>query len=193
MHLLVQLARKVDRGEDFRALLLGVTRDDRFNQDVLCDNHVIHWMYRNDTPLHLMAAGHHGECIRKLVGLGIDVNDRGNRRGATPLHYAADAVVDHAFYRESDQEKTIRALVQNGADVDATDKNGATPLFRAIRCRSYIAVKTLMELGSDMRSTNSRGTDLRTIATICSGRGGSAHRRAKENQAKILRMLRGVT
>jgi hypothetical protein len=48
-----------------------------------------HYLYAGDTALHIAAAGYRQKIARKLVASGADVRAR-NRRGAEPLHYAAD-------------------------------------------------------------------------------------------------------
>src|SRR5882724_1295883 len=48
-----------------------------------------HYVYAGDTALHVAAAAYRGEVARKLIASGADVRTR-NRRGAEPLHYAAD-------------------------------------------------------------------------------------------------------
>src|SRR5271155_2189495 len=46
-------------------------------------------LYRDDTPLHLAAAGLRYDAARALLAAGAPVNAV-NRRGATSLHYACD-------------------------------------------------------------------------------------------------------
>src|SRR4051794_19054675 len=48
-----------------------------------------HYVYAGDAALHIAAAAYRSEVARKLIALGADVRGR-NRRGAEPLHYAAD-------------------------------------------------------------------------------------------------------
>jgi hypothetical protein len=48
-----------------------------------------HYLYAGDTALHVAAAGHRPDVARSLIRRGADVGAR-NRRGAEPLHYAAD-------------------------------------------------------------------------------------------------------
>src|SRR5690242_11977013 len=48
-----------------------------------------HYVYKGDTALHVAAAAYRYEIVRKLISSGADVRAR-NRRGAEPLHYAAD-------------------------------------------------------------------------------------------------------
>jgi len=47
-----------------------------------------------------------------------------------------------------DQRKAIEALIESGADVHETDKNGVTPLHFAVRFRSPAAVQTLLAHGA---------------------------------------------
>ena len=66
--------------------------------------------------------GEHPEEVQRLLNLGANVDVR-NYKGKTALHCAAKA----GFVRG------IEVLLKNRADVNATDKNGETPLFDAIR------------------------------------------------------------
>lgn len=48
------------------------------------------------------------------------------------------------------QRRQIEAAIKRGADVHATDKNGVTALHHAVRFRSPVAVKTLLEHGANV-------------------------------------------
>jgi tankyrase len=50
----------------------------------------------------------------------------------------------------ADQRRRIIRLLKAGADIHATDKNGVTALHHAVRFRSPVAVKTLIEYGADV-------------------------------------------
>ena len=50
-----------------------------------------HYVYAGDTLLHVAAAAYDLAAAQALVSVGADVRAR-NRRGAEPLHYAADGV-----------------------------------------------------------------------------------------------------
>src|SRR3954452_15660576 len=50
-----------------------------------------HYVYVGDTMLHIAPAAHEPALARSLLGMGAAVDAR-NRRGARPLHYAADGV-----------------------------------------------------------------------------------------------------
>ena len=79
------------KGESAVARLL---RDDpdavriRAPRDHLVET-VPHWLYVDDTSLHLATAGLWMPVARILLPSGADPNAR-NRRGATPLHDASD-------------------------------------------------------------------------------------------------------
>ena len=48
-----------------------------------------------------------------------------------------------------DQRDRILGLLRAGAEIQETDKNGVTPLHHAVRFRSPMAVKTLLEHGAN--------------------------------------------
>ena len=68
--------------------LQGATR--RSTKDYFFDE-IAHYLLAGDTPLHAAAAAHRKTIVRELVSMGADVRAR-NRRGAQPLHYAADGI-----------------------------------------------------------------------------------------------------
>ena len=49
-----------------------------------------------------------------------------------------------------DQRRRIIKLFKSGVNIDATDKNGVTALHHAVRFRSPLAVKTLIEFGANV-------------------------------------------
>lgn len=163
---------------------------ERFDQDILYQNHVFHHLYVGDGVLHLVSAAHRAELITVVIGLGVPVDECRNRRAATALHYAADGVVDHERYDPEAQARAVTELLRLGANPDAVDKSGATPLMRAIRCRAFAAVETLIAHGADWRIANRKGTSTLAMATMMTGRGGSGTRIAKDNQARIVVLLR---
>src|SRR4051812_42058712 len=71
---------------------------------------IAHYMYGGDTALHMAAAASRPDMIERLLAAGADVRAR-NRRGAEPLHYAADP--NRAD--PSEQASTIRFLIAAGA------------------------------------------------------------------------------
>ena len=65
------------------------------------------------------------------------------------------------------QSTLIRLLVRSGVSVQETDKNGVTPLHRAVRFRSPRAVELLIELGANVRAVDrkTRSTPLHRAVT----------------------------
>src|SRR5262249_32426535 len=78
----------------------------------------------------------------------------GNRPAPQPLHYAADT--NH--WKPDAQAATIDYLTSVGADPNAADRGGATPLHRAVRTRSLPAVRALLISGANPRQPNASGS-----------------------------------
>src|SRR5258708_17330763 len=115
----------------------------------LYQSKIFHWIYVGDTALHLAAAGYRVEIVRRLLAAGADPNAARNRRQSGPLHYAADGYVIGPAWDAERQLKTIRCLLDAGADINAQDKNGASPLHRAVRTRCAAVVSCLLKAGAD--------------------------------------------
>lgn len=83
------------------------------------------------------------------AGADVNVHQTGTyAAGYTPLHVAA----------EKGHLEVVRTLIQNGAVVDAGDKEMNTPLMLAVRNNGTLdVVKYLVEHGADIRAKNSRG------------------------------------
>lgn len=155
---------------------------------------ISHYVYAGDTALHVAAAAHQPEIARALIGLGADIA-ASNRRGATPLHYAADGSPGSPQWNPVHQAETIAVLIASGADPNAGDKNGVTPLHRAVRTRCAAAVSALLDGGADARRQNGNGSTAIMLATRQTGRSGSGSPDAKAQQVEIIRLFerRGVT
>ena len=148
----------------------------------LCQSKIFHWIYAGDTALHLAAAGYRFELVRLLLAAGADPNSTMNRRQSGPLHYAADGYITGPVWNAKRQVETIQSLLDAGADIKAQDKNGATPLHRAVRTRCAAAVKCLLERGSDATLKNKPGSTPFHLAVQNTGRGGSGAEAARSAQ-----------
>lgn len=131
-----------------------------------------HHVYAGDTALHVVAAAYDADLVRELDNAGAIVA-AANRRGAEPLHYAVDGTPGSARWNPVAQAATVLCLVALGADPNAVDKNGTTPLHRAVRNRCAAAVQALLEVGADPQATNGRGSTAVHLARWTSGRGGT--------------------
>jgi ankyrin repeat protein len=145
---------------------------------------ISHYLYRGDTALHIAAAAFRKPVARLLIDHGADCGAR-NRRGAEPLHYAADANRSHPRA----QAEVITYLTSIGADPDAVDGSGVTPLHRAVRTRSMAAVRALVEAGANPRKANKSGSTPLHLAVQNTGRGGSGSPEAREQQSAIISFL----
>jgi ankyrin repeat protein len=145
---------------------------------------IAHYLYAGDTALHMAAAAFRRPVAELLVAHGADCRTK-NRRGAEPLHYAADA--NH--WDPAAQADTIAYLISIGADPDAVDRDGVAPLHRAVRTRSLPAVHALLDGRADPRKPNKTGSTPLHLAVQNTGRGGSGSARAREQQVAIVRLL----
>jgi ankyrin repeat protein len=145
---------------------------------------IAHYMYSGDTALHMAAAAFRRPVAELLVARGANCRAR-NRRGAEPLHYAADA--NH--WDPAAQAETIGYLLSVGADPNALDRSGVAPLHRAVRTRSSAAVRALLDGGANPLTRNKTGSTPLHLAVQTTGRGGSGSQRARDEQAAIIRLL----
>jgi len=152
----------------------------------LYESKIVHWIYVGDTALHLAAAGHRVELVRLLLVAGANPNSAKNHRQSGPLHYAADGYINGPDWNATRQVQTIQCLLDAGADINGQDKNGASPLHRAVRTRCAAAVKYLLERGSDAKLKNKPGSTPFHLAVQNTGRGGTGAETAKAAQRQII-------
>jgi hypothetical protein len=87
------------------------------------------------------------EYLRRLIDGGADLNSRDDQDGWTALHWVASL----------GSVEAVRALLDAGAEIDAMDGNGYTPLF----------VATLMRRGRDAaKELILRGANLGAFADL---------------------------
>ena len=90
---------------------------------------------------------HQMEYLKRLIDEGADLNARDDQDGWTALHWVAFL----------GSVEAVRALLDAGAEIDAMDGNGQTPLF----------VATLMRRGRDAaKELILRGANLEAFADL---------------------------
>ncbi len=182
-----EVKRRVDSAPPLasRPIRTGATRDDPLTYFLAT---VGHYVYAGDTALHVAAAAHQRELAEALVTRGADVRAR-NRRGAEPLHYAADGSPGSNQWDPPAQCQVIVYLVEAGADPDALDNSGVGPLHRAVRTRSSDAVGALIEHGANPRLPNKSGSTPLHLAVQNTGKSNSGSEVSKEEQRRIITLL----
>lgn len=173
------------RGLANRSIQIGASRQDPRTYFIAP---IRHYVYHGDTALHIACAANRPELAQTLVTMGADVRAR-NRRGAEPLHYAADGNPDADHRDRIAQREVIAYLIEAGADPNAFDKSGVAPLHRAVRTRSSEAVSALIGHGADPRLMNKSGSSPLHLAVQNTGKGGSGSEVAKEEQGRIIALL----
>jgi hypothetical protein len=103
-----------------------------------------------NTPLHSRARSAHSR-IDVLLELGADVHDNRASIG-TPLHSAA----------RSHNDVNALALIRYGANVEAQDKEGLTPLELALQTCSNIDIERMVPLAECLIEAGSRKTERMT-------------------------------
>ena len=177
------VSRRLDATPDLATMAspIGATRQDAatfFFADIA------HYLYAGDTELHMAAAAFQRPVAELLVHRGADCRAK-NRRGAEPLHYAADT--NH--WNPDAQAAIIEYLISEGAHPNASDIDGVTPLHRAVRTRSMPAVRALLRGGANPALPNKTGSTPLRLAELTTGRGGSGSPHAREQQAAIIELL----
>ncbi len=87
------------------------------------------------------------EVVHALIEGGADVNARDGVKHCTALHMAA----------RRDNVEVAGALLDCGADLEAQDKLGDTPLRRSVNCNQDGVAKLLLARGANPRSVGSKG------------------------------------
>ena len=107
------------------------------------------------------------QSVLGCVKAGADVHAHGES-GATPLHQlVSEAQVPSQLpfpnYAEPDEypiARVIAAFVEAGADVNAVDRGGSTPLHHAvgrIYNRTALSARALLDVGAEVNARDSRG------------------------------------
>lgn len=95
--------------------------------------------------LHYAVANKNKFRTEKLLSEGAEVNIREERFNRTPLHDAAFENVDESHLG------VIEVLLRKGADVNARDCDGQTPLFNLVKDGSFKIVNLFLSYEADVK------------------------------------------
>jgi ankyrin repeat protein len=148
---------------------------------------VPHELYAGDTALHLAAAALRPLAVATLIEAGADANAE-NRRGATALHYACDPRPNGKTWNPAQQRSVIELLLDAGSDIEHQEKAGAAPLHRAVRARSPVAVRCLLERGARVDATHGRQRTT-PLHLVTHSTGASGTKETRVEQQEIVELL----
>jgi ankyrin repeat protein len=171
------------------------------------------------TPLHYAAYGGHKEVAELLIAEGADVNETNGiytpldwaysdnqNRNADELRFTETAAllrkhgakqgVELEAAKQGDIE-AVKQFIDEGADVNAKDKNSATPLLHAAsRGRKEIA-ELLISKGVDVNAKRNDGVtplhwaDNKEIAELLIAKGADVNARDWEGNTPLDRAIQG--
>ncbi|GIX84602.1 ankyrin-1 [Caerostris extrusa] len=102
----------------------------------------------NFTALHLAVQANQPEVVEILLGHGANVQLKAGKNGETALHMAAGVIDGH---------KCAELIIKSGADVNARNEDGETPLHNAARQGQLKTVTQLLEDGAGLDSLSKNG------------------------------------
>src|SRR4051794_11926312 len=129
--------------------------------------------------------------MKRTVGLG---RMRGpvERSAMSSIHELSSVCAERDPNPE-DQRRRIIALLEAGADVHASDKNGVTALHHAVRFRNPIAVEMLIEHEADVNQPCRRsGSTPLHRAVMSTGAPGTAGKQAEQREIVALLLAAGA-
>ncbi len=120
--------------------------------------------------------------VQRMIDAGVNINDADNN-GKTPLIYAAEHDIYNSNvvkdYQDGDEKikkqldyyyqyslgLTVKALIDAGANVNASDINGDTALMKALDSKNPNTVKMLIDAGADLQAVNKDGDNILMLAS----------------------------
>lgn len=135
--LLVIAAR--EKSNDVALILMGDKRIDLQKEDKAGENAMMLAAIEKDAPM-----------VQALIAKGAEVN----KKGWTPLHYAAS----------SGDDEIVKMLLDASAYIDAASPNGTTPMMMAARAGHVSTIDLLISQGADPTIKNQLGMTAQDFA-----------------------------
>lgn len=134
------------------------------------------------TPLMRAIKGNDFDTMKILLDAGANPS-LGLANGQTPVFLIANTRLPASPAAANNAVEALKLLAAKGADVNAPNKQGATPLITAARSGSNPIVKALLELGANPDVKDAQG---KTALDIVTTAGPGKH----DDTAEILRQFK---
>jgi uncharacterized protein len=105
------------------------------------------------------------ECCTLLLEAGAAVNEK-NNKGSTSLHFAAYLEEDEEPAADTLSTNIATVLIANGADVNAVDTRGMSPLLVCCTTGNIKLLQFLITKGADVKAVDLEQRDAKAIATF---------------------------
>jgi uncharacterized protein len=99
----------------------------------------------------------HLAVVKLLTGQDLDLVEQKDLLGHTPLHIALAFDQSNGEASQDKLRKVVQLLLENGANVDAVDISGETPLFGATQSAQFSVIELLLQHGANINHRNKMG------------------------------------